>query len=323
MATPKYQKLDKNKLIMIGMGVVVVGALVFAFWGRIAPGDTETTESTMPTDNHGNVRYADTHCVDFGEEVQNYQVGYIINAHDLEYFAYNGTSYVLCEIEFTNTSAEPVNFKTSDIRLYLDNEEASMVNASRVSDILESHLFLENTEIQAGRRESGYLVWSYYKDFDAVEVCYDELVSFIGDVHDATLLEVPDNMIYDEEGNLIDAETAIRTFFIVPGSNEYHFVESEGTNQCFINTEGMDRTYIQATPQQMHDWGYTPCPLCLPELSDFVIIPEPVETEPPAPPEPVWVPLLDEDGNPVYQTDEDGELILDDEDNPIPVMVQQ
>ena len=32
---------------------------------------------------------------------------------------------------------------------------------------------------------------------------------------------------------------------------------------------------------------------------------------------------LDEDGNPVYEVDEDGEPILDEDGNPIPVMVQQ
>lgn len=319
---PNYSKIDKKTIGLIGAVVIAVGAIGWTIISsKTGSGKTDESEPTRMTDTNGNERYANTYCFEFGHETTGQ--GYMINAHDLEYFAYEGTSYVLCEIEFTNTGTEAMDFDPSEsIRLYLDNEQATLIDARTVQDVLEPHLYLTRCTIQPGRRETGYLVWSYYKDFEIIEVCYNEYISFTGEIGDATQLEVPSSMIYDANGNLIDATAAERNFFFVPGSNVYHYCEDQGSNQCIIDYGGQSPVYVTATPQQMHDWGYTPCPDCLPELSSFVIVPEPVETEPPVT-EPVWVPLLDEEGNPVYQTDEDGEIIEDEEGNPIPVMVQQ
>lgn len=323
---PSYKKsINGTTIAIIAASAVAVGAIAFAVWSRSSANtEAEVTEETLATDVNGNERYSNTFCFEFGHETRG--PDYLINAHDVEYFAYEGVSYVLCEIEFTNLSEEAVDFDPSQsLRLYLDNEQAQSISPSVVEDVLEPHLYLDDCLIQPGRRETGFLVWSYYKDFEIVEVCYNEYISFTGEKEDATRLEVPLNMIYDESGNLIDATTAEREFMIQNGSNIYHYCAPEGTNQCALRiSEGeFTTTLVTATPEQLHDWGYTPCPECLPELAQFVIVPEPVETEPTPVPDPVWVPLLDEDGNPVYEVDEDGEPILDEDGNPIPVMVQQ
>ncbi len=316
-------KIDMKTLMPAMIAVIAVAAAGVYVWQSKSSSNEEanSAEETRQTDTNGNERYANTYCFEFGHETTGQ--GYKINAHDLEYFSYEGTSYVLCEVEFTNTSDEAMDFDPSrSIRLYLDNEQARMVDPSTVREVIEPHLYLTNCTIQAGRRETGYLVWSYYKDFEIIEVCYDEYISFTGEIGDATQLAVPSTMFYDANGNLVDALTSSRTFWIVPGSNEYHWSDDSNSTQCDIDYATVtDKIYVEATPEQMREWGYTPCPNCLPELqAAFAIVEEviPPEPEPTAPP---VVYATDEEGNIIYETNEDGEQILDEEGNPIPVIL--
>lgn len=70
-------------------------------------------------------------------------------------------------------------------------------------------------------------------------------------------------------GTQVNALTAERNFFIPNGSTVYHWCEDQGSNYCIEEVSSpLDLVYVTATPQRMSELGYTPCPICCPELCD-------------------------------------------------------
>ena len=144
-------------------------------------------------------------CVDAVELVTWEQVdwsGVVYDAHNL----------IKAHVSITNLGDEDLNFKPSDIRCYIDNEELSVTRTTQAYDTVGiGGDLIENATVHSGRSETGWILYEYYRDWDEFEIQYlDTLLDFKMGFNENDVQEVQ-SLIDTPEGSGTDVSTATPT----------------------------------------------------------------------------------------------------------------
>lgn len=223
--------------------------------------------------------------------------GYVVTVNSIESCSIDSENYLIVDICVLNTSDEDINVNVgSAFSMYLDNERAEYVSDSSIeSQIHDKHLFFENTSIKAGRQESGYIAYRYYKAYKVIEVeAPDVLIRAKASEVKAIIFE-EDNNEKTGEANSDDSSIISEVQDVVDGMSnsiqeDCHNVPSDEeiiamgqfdpNEDCeYIRMDDEhgifhlpDSTCYTCSPKGP-EWygtltlwrGYTPCPDCYPE----------------------------------------------------------
>lgn len=156
--------------------------------------------------------------VGIGEPVETdtYEFGVTdLNSFSIEEPSGEVRNYLMIGVTYTNLTDETVQIEEGDFDLFLNNEEKFSIayDEETFGGYVAAGLMFGTANIKAGRTKTGYIIYRYYRDYNDIEISYEDITvvatkSDVIEIYEIVPTDPIESLTEPSDSDVVETEAA-------------------------------------------------------------------------------------------------------------------
>ncbi len=148
-------------------------------------------------------------------ETDTYEFGVTdLNSFTIEEPSGEVRKYLMIGVTYTNLTDEAVQIEEGNFDLFLNNEEKFSIayDEEDFGGFVAAGLMFGTANIKAGRTKTGYIIYRYYRDYNDIEISYEDITvvatkSDVTEIYEVVPTEPIESLTEPSDSEVTDTET--------------------------------------------------------------------------------------------------------------------